>query len=64
MTDLPPDTGGDTDDTGVGPTRRADLSTPPSTPRWVMVFGVIVLVLVLLFVTLHFAGLSPMGHGP
>lgn len=30
--------------------------SPPPTPRWVKAFGVIALVLVLLFVILHLAG--------
>lgn len=36
----------------------------PSTPRWVYVFGIIALVLVLLFVILHLTGNSPGGHTP
>ena len=58
MTDLPtyPDSNGDT---GVGP----DRGSPPRTPRWVKVFGIIVIVLVLLFVILHLSGNSPFG-GP
>lgn len=36
--------------------------TPPSTPRWVKVFGVIGLLLVLLFVVLHLTGHSPFMH--
>ena len=37
-----------------------------STPRWVKVFGIIALVLILLVVILHLTGNSlggPMGHG-
>ena len=30
--------------------------SPPSTPRWVKVFGIIVIVLILLFVILHLTG--------
>lgn len=41
---------------------RPDRGSPPSTPRWVKVFGIIVLVLVLLFVILHLTGIS--NHGP
>ena len=44
-----------------------DRGSPPSTPRWVKVFGIIALVLVLLFVTLHLTGNSlggPMSHTP
>jgi hypothetical protein len=59
MADLPPypDLGGDT---GVGP----DDGSTSGTPRWVKVFGIIAILLVLLFVSLHRAGLSPAGHGP
>jgi len=55
MADPPPypDTG---DDTGSGP----DRGSTSSTPRWVKVFGVIALALVLLFVVLMLSG----GHGP
>lgn len=57
MADPPPypDTG---DDTGVG----TDRGSPPSTPRWVKVFGIIVIVLVLLFVILHLTGGGFGGH--
>ena len=47
------------DDTGVRPT----ADRPPSTPRWVKVFGIIVGVVVLLFVILLFTR-GPGGHGP
>ena len=60
MADLPPypDSKGDTGhDTGV----RPDRASPPSTPRWVKVFGIIAIVLVLLFVILHLTGNSPFG---
>lgn len=36
---------------------------PPSTPRWVKVFGIIVIVLVLLFVILKVLGIGG-EHGP
>ena len=36
--------------------------SPPNTPRWVKVFGTIVIVLILLFVILHLTGHSPMSH--
>jgi len=57
MADLPPDpdTG---DDTGVKPT----ADRPPSTPRWVKVFGIIVIVVVLLVVAVMFIGGGE--HGP
>ncbi len=32
-------------------------------PRWVKIFGIIAIVLVLLFVILHLTGHSPGGHG-
>ncbi len=47
------------DDTGV----RSTADRPPSTPRWVKVFGIIVGVVVLLFVILLFTR-GPGGHGP
>ena len=53
MADRPPDP-----DTGVRPTS----DRPPSTPRWVKVFGIIVIVLVLLFVAVMFIGGGE--HGP
>jgi len=59
MADLPPypDSNADTgDDTSVGPSRESTTSTP----RWVYVFGIIVIVLVLLFVIMMLTG----GHGP
>lgn len=39
-------------ETHVGP----DRGSPPSTPRWVKVLGIIAIVLILLFVILHLAG--------
>lgn len=56
-----PDSNSDTDDdTRV----RPDSGSPPSTPRWVKVFGIITLVLVLLFVILHLTGRGFGGHTP
>ena len=63
MADPPsyPDSNGDPgDDRGVG----LDRDSPPSAPPWVYAFGIIAIVLVLLFVVLHLTGNSPMGHGP
>ncbi len=60
MADPPryPDTG---DDTGVRPT----ADRPPSTPRWVKVFGIIVIVLVLLFaIKMLTVGGGPGMHTP
>ena len=37
--------------------------SPPSTPRWVKVFGGIIIVLLLLFVILHLTGNSLGGPG-
>jgi hypothetical protein len=37
---------------------KSDRGSPPSTPRWVKVFGIIAIVLVLVFVTLHLTGNS------
>lgn len=53
-----PDSNGATGDDGV----RPDRGSPPSTPRWVKVFGIIAIVLVLLFVILHLAGGGFGGH--
>jgi uncharacterized cupredoxin-like copper-binding protein len=61
MTNRPPDTGDDTDK-GVGPNRGSITSTPHRTPRWVKVFGIIALVLVLLVVVKLLTGGG--DHGP
>lgn len=45
------------------PDRGSTTSTPPSTPRWVKVFGIIAIVLVLLFGILHLTGNSLGGPG-
>jgi hypothetical protein len=45
-------------DTNVGP----DRGSTSSTPRWVKVFGIIVIVLVLLFVILHLTGRGLGSH--
>lgn len=42
--------------------QKPDHETPPGMPSWVKVFGVIGLVLVLLFVILHLTGHSPFMH--
>lgn len=57
MADLSPypDTG---EDTSVGP----DPGSPPSTPRWVKVFGIITLVLVLLLAIMLISGHGPGRH--
>ena len=38
--------------------------TPPGMPRWVKVFGMIFIVLVLAVVALHLAGFNFGGHMP
>ena len=46
---------------------KPDRRSPPSTPRWVKVSVIFVIVLVLLFVILHLTGNSlggPGGHIP
>ena len=45
--------------THVGP----DRESPPSTPRWVKVFGITVIVLALLVVIMIFTGVGGQ-HGP
>lgn len=57
MTDRPPDPN---DDTGV----RPSADRPPSTPRWVKVFGVIVIVVILLFVVVMIVAGGSGEHGP
>jgi len=42
----------------------ADLPPYPGTPRWVYVFGSIIVVLVLLFVITHLAGDGLRRHMP
>ena len=62
MADPPPypDSNSDTgDDSRV----RPDRGSPPSTPRWVKVFVIIALVLVLLVVIMMFTGVGG-DHGP
>jgi hypothetical protein len=42
---------------------EADGESPPSAPRWVKAFGIIAIVLVLVFVGLHLTGNAPL-HTP
>ena len=49
----------DNDDRDVG----LDRGVAPRTPRWVYVFGIIALVVIVLFVILHLAGGGFRGHG-
>jgi hypothetical protein len=62
MADPAPYRNGDTsDDTGAA----AGRAGTPGPPRWVMVFGIILAVLVLLFVVVLLLGGGPLGsHGP
>ena len=46
------------------PDHNGDSGDDTGTPRWVKVFGIIVLVLVLLFVILMLTGHSPGRHIP
>ena len=41
---------------------EADSESPPKTPLWVKVFGIIVIVLILLVGIVHLTGHSPMIH--
>ena len=50
----------DTDSDGDAVVTPGDA--PPATPRWVKVFGVIFLILVLLIVILHLTGNGLGGH--
>ena len=60
MADVPSYRDSNGDDTGVRPGRGSTTSTP----RWVYVSGIIVIVLVLLFVILHLTGGGFGGHTP
>ena len=63
MTDLPPsrDSNGDSGDGALmSPGREATSGAP----HWVKVFGIVALVLVLLFVILHFTGRGLGCHKP
>jgi hypothetical protein len=42
---------------------RPDRASPPATPRWMKLSGLIVIVLVLLVIALHLTGYSPGGPG-
>ncbi|MGH9015202.1 MAG: hypothetical protein ACRDZ1_14900 [Acidimicrobiia bacterium] len=58
-TDSEPDRG---DDADGAPDDGSTTGTPHRTPRWVKVFGIIVLALVLVFVILRLTGAVP-DHG-
>jgi hypothetical protein len=49
------------DDTSVGADRRP-IPSYPGTPRWVIAFGIVALILVLMVVIMVFGGVG--GHGP
>ena len=51
-------------DSDAGTHRASSTSTPPRTPRWVKVSGIILAVLVLVFVAVALFGGGPGGHGP
>jgi hypothetical protein len=53
MADPPPD---GNPPAGVRLSRR---DQPPTRPRWVNMFGIVLIVLVLLFLVLHLSGLLP-----
>ena len=51
-------------DSDTGPRVRPNRPSPPSTPRWVKVSAVVVIVLVLAFVILHLTGGGFGHHAP
>jgi hypothetical protein len=61
MANMPPhpDSNGDPG-RATGPVPGSE--SPPGTPRWVYMFGIVALLLVLLFVVLHLTGGAPGGH--
>ena len=59
MPDLPPSPNGAT---GAESGAESDAESITSTPRWVYVFGIIAIVLILLFVILHLSGRGLGGH--
>jgi len=59
MANRPPNPGTD-DDSGVRPT----ADRPPGTPRWVKVFGLIAIVVVLLIAIMLLTGHGPGRHTP
>ena len=42
---------------------RPDPNSPPSTPRWVKIFAIAFIALVLLVIILHLMGFGMGGHG-
>lgn len=66
MADSPPHPGAREDAEG-DPNTGSGPGTPPRTPRWVKVFGIIALVLILLVIALLLFGPDTFGpgqHGP
>ena len=59
MADLPPSSGADDK-----PENGSDGESSAGTPRWVYVFGIIAIILVLVFVVLHLTGHGLGGHMP
>jgi hypothetical protein len=45
------------DDAASGST----MAQPPGMPRWVRAFGIVAIVLALLFVIMHLTGIAPQG---
>ncbi len=45
------------------PHKNSYRESTTGAPRWVKVFGVITIILVVLFVVVHLTGLTPVGHG-
>ncbi|MEP7356942.1 MAG: hypothetical protein ABI847_06850 [Anaerolineales bacterium] len=43
---------------------RPDREAPPGIPRWVKVFGILIIGLILLFVSVHLLGGGFRGHAP
>ena len=41
---------------------KPDRGSPPSAPRWVKLFGIIGVVVVVVFVISHLTGTSPFGN--
>ena len=42
---------------------RPDPNAPPGTPRWVKIFVIVFIALVLLVIILHLMGFGMAGHG-
>lgn len=66
MPDLPPDpdANGYVSDSSDNADPRLVPSSPPGTPRWVYIFGIIALLILLSVIALHLAGGGFRGHMP